>query len=282
MTSKGKLFLFFLTVSFIFTADLQAAPLKIAATILPVSDMVREIAGEGTQVITLLPPGANPHTFELSPQMIKELNGSAVIFRIGAAFDDWIAGISENLPNVRLVLLNQNIQLINQDPHYWVSVRNAKAIVEQIAKTLTEIDSANGEKYQNNLKRYLAELDQTDLKITGQLKSLATKEMITFHDGWRYFARDYGLVILDTIETSEGQEPTPKRLMRLQKVIREHNIRVLFIEPALPRSLVESIAQEFRLTLVPLDPLGAEKENRKFIDLMTNNSRRISEALSNV
>ena len=282
MVAIGKQFLFFLFILLALSTGLEAATLKIASTLLPVSDMVREIAGDSTDVLTILPSGANPHTFELSPQMIKEIDGAAVIFRIGSGFDDWIGGISENLPAAKVVLLNENVQLINGDPHYWLSVRNAKMMAEHIARVLSETDSSNQMKYQANLRRYLSELDRADQAIAAKLTPLIRKEIVTFHDGWRYFARDYDLTIVTTIESPEGKEPTPRRLMELHKIINQNDIGEIFIEPALPRSLVDFIAEDFDVDLVELDPFGVKAENQKFINLMLNNSDQIAKALGNV
>lgn len=270
----------FFLIIFGFASHLQAAPLKIAATILPISDIVKSIAGPETEVVTLLPPGANPHIFELTPQLIKKLDGSVIIFRIGKGFDDWITGVFDNLPASQLIQLDQGIQLINHDPHYWLSIRNAKIMARTIADKLIETDSSNKVQYETNLKHYLEELDQADQYIKDELSNLPNKKIITFHDGWRYLVRDHGLEVVATVESSEGSEPTPKRLAKLHKIVRDHQIQVLFTEPAVPQSLAESIAHNFNLRLVQLDPLGSEKENQTFIKLMLHNADKIEEALT--
>jgi len=278
---RNKFLLFFFVLFFGFNFHLEAAQLKLAATILPVSDMVKEIAGENNPVITILPPGANPHTFELNPRIIKELDGSSIIFVIGKSLDDWIASASENLSGTKLVQLTEGIQLIDNDPHYWLSVGNAKRMVKTIADTLIGIDGAHKDKYEANLKRYLGELNQADLHIKKELRNLQNKKMITFHDGWRYFARDYGLEVVGTIESSEGSEPTPRRLAELGKTIRRHRLKVLFTEPTVSKSLAESLAHDFNLRLIELDPLGIREENKTFIQLMLHNADEIEEGLSN-
>ncbi len=105
------------------------------------------------------------------------------------------------------------------------------------------------------------------------------KKIITFHDGWRYLARDYGLEIVATVESAEGNEPTPQRLAKLHDIIREHQIRVLFTEPTASKSLAHSIAHDFDLAVVELDPMGFKPENKTFIQLMLHNADEIEEAL---
>lgn len=258
---------------------LEAAPLKVATTILPVSDLVKEIAGENISVMTILAPDANPHTFELTPQLIKELDGSLVIFRIGKGFDDWLAHISDHLSAIPVVTLDEGIQTLNQDPHYWLSMKNAKIMVAHIAGTLIRLDPMNQGKYQNNLNRYLRDLDAAHQQIQDKLSPLTQRKIITFHDGWRYFAQDYGLDLVATIEPSQGGQATPKRLAKLHKIIRRHQIRVLFTEPAVPKTFADSIAHDFDLAVVQLDPFGMKNENRTFIGLMLDNADEIARAL---
>lgn len=276
---KSLVFAVSFLMIFGFASLLEAAELKVAATISPVADMIQEISGDETKVVTILPPGANPHTFELTPKLIKELDGSEVIFRIGKNFDDWITGISENLPSAQLVQLSENMQTISGDPHYWLSIENAKVMAKQIAETLIQIDPSNEAKYQIHLNHYLEALNQAGEHIKEALSSLPQKKIVTFHDGWRYLARDYGLEVVATVESSEGNEPTPKRLAKLHGIIKKHDIRVLFTEPTAPKSLAHSIARDFDLQMVELDPLGFKTENKTFIQLMLHNADEIKEVL---
>jgi len=165
-----------------------------------------------------------------------------------------------------------------QDPHYWLSIANAKIIARTVAEIFSEIDPALAAEYQANLDRYLLKLERADQMIRDLLRDLPVKKIITFHDGWRYLARDYGLEILGNVEPSPGKEPTPRQLAELQNVISKFEVKVLFSEPAVPRSVAQSIAEDFHLRLYELDPIGSEG-NRGYLDLMITNARIIHEAL---
>lgn len=111
------------------------------------------------------------------------------------------------------------------------------------------------------------------------LSNLPVRKIITFHDGWRYFARDYGLEVVGSVEPSQGSEPTPKRLTHLADVIREQKIKVLFSEPAVSKTVAESLAKDFHLRLYELDPMGGSSNRKSFLDLMMANAHTIREAL---
>ncbi len=266
--------------------------LKIAATIFPLADIAQHVAssepmgfkpgGGEAKVVTILPAGANPHTFELAPQAIKELEGARIIFVIGHGFDDWIKTIGESLPKAKIFTVDSGINLVklgSEDPHYWLSIANVKIIAKNIARALSELEPEKKDRYEGNLLRYLGQLDETDRSIRRMLSNLPVRKIITFHDGWRYFARDYGLEVVGSVEPSQGSEPTPKRLTHLADVIREQKIKVLFSEPAVSKTVAESLAKDFHLRLYELDPMGGSSNRKSFLDLMMANAHTIREAL---
>lgn len=284
-----KGYLFFISVFVFFSCTRGEAgkvaeddSLKAAATIFPIADMVREVGGGRVQVITILPPGANPHTFELTPGAIKDLEGVKVLLMIGRGFDDWVKVIGESLPQVKMIAVDEGIDLVPStagDPHYWLSIANAKMIAKTIAEVLSEADSGGAEEYQANLNRYLSKLGECDRKIRDLLADLPARKIITFHDGWRYFARAYDLEILGTVEPSPGQEPTPRQLAELHDGVSNDRIRVLFSEPAVSKIVAESLAGDLDLRLYELDPIGTEGVT-SYLGVMLRNAEIIHGALT--
>ena len=266
---------------------------KIAATIFPLSDIAQHIAssepmgfkpgGGEAKVVTILPAGANPHTFELTPQAVKELEGARIIFVIGHGFDNWVKALGESLQKAKTFAVDNGINLVKsggEDPHYWLSIANAKIIAKNIAHALSELEPDKKDQYESNLVRYLGQLDETDKSIRKMLSNLPTRKIMTFHNGWRYFARDYDLEVAGNVEPSQGGEPTPKHLTHLADVIREQKIKVLFSEPAVSKTVAESVAGDFHLRLYELDPMGGSSNRKSFLGLMLANAHTIREALS--
>ena len=115
--------------------------LVLAATIFPAADIVRRVAGPDARVIQVLPPGASPHTFDLTPGQVRQLQDVRLVFKIGG-IDDWIDGIAESLPRAAMVVLNWDIAMMpihegghahnghgaghdgENDPHYWLDPDN--------------------------------------------------------------------------------------------------------------------------------------------------------------
>ena len=134
-----------------------AAPLKVAATIFPLYDMVRQVAGGEVEVTLLVAPGASPHTAAFKPSMMRQLAGSAALFTIGYGLDDWASRLAADAGVKRVVRSHGDQPLPTEvhtahrhadaaphdtgaDPHYWLSIPNAIHMVHVIAKALTELD----------------------------------------------------------------------------------------------------------------------------------------------
>jgi ABC-type Zn uptake system ZnuABC Zn-binding protein ZnuA len=269
-------------------------PLTIAATIFPAADIARRVAGAGVRVILVLPPGASPHTFELTPGKVRELQPARLIFKIGGV-DDWIDGVAESLPRARIVPLHAGIARIavdghehgdghhhedGLDPHYWLSAANGAAMAATIAAELAKADPQGAAEYRANGRAAAAELMALHDELRRTLEAATGRSMIVFHDGWRYFAAAYGLQIGSVFQASPGREPSPRDLQALYRAARRIGARVLFSEPQLPASSVEPVLRDLGLRLVVLDPIGGAAGGDSYAGLLRRNARAVAAALA--
>ena len=269
-------------------------PLTVAATIFPAVDIARRVAGGGARVILVLPPGASPHTFELTPGKVRELQTARLIFKIGGV-DDWIDGVAESLPRALIVPLHAGIARMASgghghgdghrhedglDPHYWLSAANGAAMAATIAEALAKADPARAPQYRANGRAVAAELMALHAELRGMLAGLGEKRMIVLHDGWRYFAAAYGLEIAAVFQASPGREPSPRGLQELYRAARRIHARVLFSEPQLPAASVEPVLRDLGLRLVVLDPIGGAVPGDSYAGLLRRDARAVAAALA--
>ncbi|MDD5099032.1 MAG: metal ABC transporter substrate-binding protein, partial [Candidatus Colwellbacteria bacterium] len=130
----------------------EQGKVKVLASFFPVYDIVRQIGGDEVEVRRILPAGASPHTFDITPKQAQESQGAKISFRIGI-IDDWISDLSESV-GAKDVSLRENIEIkeyaalltggqegdTNGDPHYWLTMKNAKLIAETVARELAAAD----------------------------------------------------------------------------------------------------------------------------------------------
>jgi zinc transport system substrate-binding protein len=268
---------------------------KIAATIFPLYDISRNIVGDKMEVVLILPPGASPHTFELTPQSVERLQGVSLIFKIGHGLDDWTQNIAGFIANEQTVVVDQGIKFIYSDegdreggadkgggvnPHYWLSIENAQIIAKNIADKVIASDAANEQTYRANLEAYVGKLEKLKAETAEKLKPFAGAKLITFHDSFVYYAQEFNLQIAGTIEPFPGKQPTPRYLAELQKKIEDSHIRVLFTEPQLSAESVQAFVEDLGLRLYVLDPLGGIQGRDNFIALIQYDTNTVAEALA--
>lgn len=258
--------------------------INVAATIFPIYDLTREIAGDSARVELLLPPGASEHTFEPTPSTLRQLQGATAIYAIDHGIDSWLDGIIESV-DAEKVVVDSGIDIRASadpeegatDPHYWLSIPNAIIISQTIADDLSERYPEHAVEFQKNLSNLIVELEQADDEIRLSLNTLSNKNIITLHDAWYYFSEEYGLRIAGTFEPTPGREPTPQYLIELMAAIDASGSTTLYSEPQLPITGLKSFTTDNGLTIAELDPIGGVSGRDSYISLMKYNAETIAQ-----
>ncbi len=255
----------------------------VAVSIPPQAEFAEKVGGDRVKVVTMVPAGANPHTYEALPEQLKEVSNARMYVQVGSGLEfemNWMDKLKEINKNMLNVNSSQGIDLMpNQDrdeeenqydAHVWTSPRNAKIMVENTYQGLIQVDPENKEYYKANKERYLQELDVEDKKINMTLSGVKNKNILVYHPAWGYLCRDYGMNQI-SIEKN-GKEPTPQGMVSLINQARENNITVIFISPQFSKKSAESVAQDIGGEVVMVDDM-----DKNYID----NLNRVSEAFKN-
>jgi zinc transport system substrate-binding protein len=269
-------------------AALRGDTIKVAATIFPLFDIVREVAGPVAQVVLVLPPGASPHTFEPMPSTVRALSGAGALFVIGHGLDDWAARLARGAGIARVVPVDTGLTLRRAghatrgrvDPHYWLSVPNAKMIARTVGVELTRLAPARQAEIAQALTRYLARLDAADADVRRILADLPGRRIATFHDAFGYFAAAYDLTVVATFEPYPGREPGPRFVAEFQDKIRAAGVHVVFTEPQLSLDALRPIARDLGVRLGMLDPLGGLPGRESYVQLLLFDARSVAAAMA--
>lgn len=260
--------------------------LKIAATIFPTYDIAKQIAGDDVTAIQIVPSGASPHTYEPTVRDKEKLSDTDLIFVIGLEFDTWAEEFIEGT-NAQIIDLHEGIEIHEEDdshgegnPHYWLAPSNAKIISKTIYNTLVEQDPDNEGTYRNNYEQYLGKLNELITGSESKLDELQTRQIITFHDAFGYFAEEFDLEVVATIEPFAGKEPTPKELAAIGNTIQEYEIKSIFKEPQLSQTVVDALANDYNVAVYTLDPLGGVEGRNSYITLIQYNVDTMYTALT--
>lgn len=166
------------------------------------------------------------------------------------------------------------------DPHIWMSRQAAGVMVENIAQGLGELDSVHADTYAENAKRAGSLLAGSE--PGAKKEKLAGKYLITFHDGFQYFAKESGLTLLKSIEEEEGSETSAAEIKEIVALIQGYGIPAIFTEKNGSTATAEAIARETGVKIYALDLVmsGDGTGIQPYLDAMAENDRTVMEALA--
>jgi len=256
-------------------AEEHTGKIKAFVSILPQAYFVECIGGDKVDVSVMIPPGANPENYEISPAQLKELSTADVYIMSGKlpSEETWLPRLIAANKKMLVLDSSQSIDFDEHNPHIWLSPRLVKKQAANIAETLIQLDPDNKAFYSHNLEQLLLALDELDKEIRENLSGVKQKSFIVYHPAWGYFARDYGLEEIAIEE--HGKEPGARELARLVEEARAKKINEVFASPQHSSRSAEVFAQEIGGKVVFLDPLP-----RNYISDMQVVAKTLADALS--
>ena len=237
----------------------------ITVTIEPLRYFTEAIAGDNFNVISMVPKGSSPETYDPTPQQLVDLAKSKAYFRIGyIGFDQtWMDKLTDNAadePHAHDSIQDDEHQhLLGVEPHVWSSAYNAQIIAGNIVNALCAIDKGNEEVYMERYKSLCNQIEHTDSLICHMLSAPnADRAFMIYHPALSYFARDYGLHQISIEEN--GKEPSPSHLKNLIDTCKKEKVRVIFVQPEFDRRNAEIIAKQTGTKVIPINPLSYDWE----------------------
>lgn len=228
------------------------------------------------------------HDYQLTPEDLITIEGAEAFVVNGAGMESFLDDVLKQQKDLEIVEASQGIELIKdqageENPHVWVSITNSIVQVRNIAEQLALIDPENAEKYKSNADNYIAKLEALKEKMHASLDPISNRDIITFHEAFPYFAKEFNLNIVDVIEREPGTAPTPKELEETINIIKASNVKSLFAEPQYEAAAAETIAKETGAKIYTLDPgvTGEADETAydDYLNVMENNLKSLEEAL---
>lgn len=237
----------------------------------PQAWLVKRLSGEAVEVQTLLPPGANPHTFEPGARQVKKLAGASLFLTSGMAFEKQLVGRAGKLnPALRVVGMDTGIAKIGApahdhgapghvcsadggDPHIWLSPRLFCAMASNAVSALEQLLPQQRAALSEQLAATVAEIGATDRAVGEAVRRQAVKTWVVYHPSWSYFAADYGLSLL--VIEEDGKTPAARHLAEVIGQARAAGVKVVFSEPQYDKRPAQTLATQVGARLEMIDPL---------------------------
>ena len=258
---------------------------RVATTIIPLGEFVQAVGGDRVSVTVLVPPGADPHTFEPAPSQIQAVADADVYVENGAGLESWMGSILQVNPHMLVIDTSKGISLLTgtggedtagginaADPHIWLTPRDAIIQVRNICDGLVQFDPSDKDYYINNRESFIKKLEDLDVYLNSTFAGTKEKKFIVLHPAWTYFARDYGLTQI-AIEAEE-KEPGPRYLAEVVDTAKANNITTVFVEPQYNPKSAEVIANEINGKVISIDDLAPN-----YIDNLRSVGEKIAQSL---
>jgi len=261
--------------------------LSIVASFYPMYIMALNVAGDipGVEVACLTPTVSGClHDYSLTPREMKRFETADILVVNGAGMEAFLEQARAVNPRMRVVSLSDGIPLIEEggavNPHVWVSVSGAMAETQNLVKGLCREDPGHAAEYSRNGAAYCDRLSRLSVSMRAELAPLCGLSIVTFHEAFPYFAREFGLEICAVIEREPGSAPGARELAQTIMTVREKKARVIFSEPQYPSDAAGTIARETGARVYVLDPaVTGPDQPDAYIKIMEKNRETLKEAL---
>ncbi|EJW5587511.1 zinc ABC transporter substrate-binding protein [Campylobacter coli] len=269
-----KIFLLFIFLglfnSFLCAKTLQPSenlnlPL-ISVSIAPQAFFVKKIAGDTLNINIL---STNIHKPKSKSNSMKKLEKSELYFTIGLDFEKNLTDrLKQKFPKIEIIDMQENISLAKAsssdseeilDPFTWLDPILVQNIALNTYNALVQKYPQNKSLYKHNLDKFLTELDVLNLQISSKLQKVKNKEFITYHPAWSYFSKRYNLV--QNYEVALEKKLKNEDLKNLGKLIKEKNIKVVFVQTRFPEKTAKTLEKEYNVKIYKIDYLSYDWEN---------------------
>jgi ABC-type Zn uptake system ZnuABC Zn-binding protein ZnuA len=269
----------------------DAAPVIWTSTSI-LADITRSIAGDRFEVESLLPRGADPHSYQATPQDLARISESKLIVLNGAGYEGFLQSLTQNAGEETMlidalagIVPREDVQH-GIDPHLWLDPNLVLTYVENIRDALTHLDPAGEAVYRTNANTYIAELKALDAWIVEQVDQIPAEQrlLVTNHEAFGYFAERYGFEVVGTVieSFSTDASPSAQQLAALIDQIRSTGAPAIFLDASDNPTLARQIAQETGVNVVTdlhLESLSDGPPAATYIDMMKHNVSRIVDAI---
>ena len=227
------------------------------------------------------------HDYQLMTEDMKTLEKADAFVINGAGMESFLDKVVNQQKNLKIIDASKGIELLKdgdeENPHVWLSVTDAILQVKNIAEQLKAADPKHADAYEKNAAAYIKKLEALKAEMHAELDTVPNKDIVTFHEAFPYFAKEFGLNIISVVEREPGTEPTPAELQETIEQVKKLPVKVLFTEPQYSPSAAETIARETGAKIYTLDPVVTGEANDEainaYIDTMKKNMKTLKTAL---
>jgi ABC-type Zn uptake system ZnuABC Zn-binding protein ZnuA len=264
---------------------LHDSRLRVVATTSIIADIAQNIIGEKMLVQTLLPIGTDPHLHEATPRDAHKVYKANLLLMNGLTLEGWLSELVKNSgTKAKMKTVTEGVLALTSpkyqnstDPHAWMTVRNGSIYARNIAAAAIDLDSMNKSFYENNLNIYLEKLNQLETYMRKRITEVPENQrvLITSHDAFQYFGREYGFKLESVLGTSTDAEAQTSDIQRITTTILSAGVKAVFVESTVNPKLLHQISTDYNIKIggsLFADSLGDSASGANtYLDMLKKN-----------
>ena len=260
---------------------------EVVASFYPLAEAARQVGGNAVDVADLTPAGSEPHDLEPTTSEIDEIQDADLLLIMGHHFQPAIESAADRKDDGLVLTMLDALRLpgAEDDPHIWLDPVQMQHIVRSISEALQLEDSADEATFRRNESRYLSELEALDAEYKTGLANCRSRVIVTAHQAFGWLANRYGLDEHAIAGVSPEQEPDPRRLSELVKLVEAEEVTTIFTEELVSPKVAETLAREAHVKTAVLDPIESISKKQRnagadYVSIMRDNLQKLRTALS--
>lgn len=285
--------LLFLLLAHLMVAGEEEKPTVISSTTF-IDDIAQNVGGEHFEYISLLPVGADPHTYEPVPGDVREVADADLVLENGLYLEVWLEQMIRNSgTDAPIVTATDGIDPIHSeeyqdapDPHAWMSAKNGKKYAQNIRDALIDLRPEKEEAIRENYRQYRQELEDLGEYIQEKISEIPGENriLITTHDAFAYYGKEYDLEVDALMGLSTDADVQLEDMERLSRVIQERDVPAIFVESTVNPRLFNQMTEDLNISIggeLYGDSLGKPGEEAgTYIGMLKHNTRLIHSGLT--
>jgi ABC-type Zn uptake system ZnuABC Zn-binding protein ZnuA len=271
--------------------------LAIASFSTILTEIAQKVGGQEVTVTGLLQPGQDPHEFQLSPSDLQTLSGARLVLTSGKNLERYfnnlrdatkadVLPVGDKLPSLKMQAGEDEKAAKGgfiEDPHWWNSVPNVEKATFIVRDELIKLDPTHAEEYRANAQSYANQLQQLNTWVKQKIAELPRdqRKLVTSHDAFQYFAKEYGFKIYSIEGLSTEDEPSLHHVSDLVDQVRKQHVKAIFLESAINPKVSVQITRESGAKIggtLYADGLGTE-DGATYEGMIKHNVTTIVDAL---
>ena len=252
-----RLFLLFLLTPVLTCVGVEKIRVSTFSSVL--TEVAQQVGGDRVEVIGHVKPGSDPHDFEPKPSDLRAVANAQLVLLSAKHMEGYVGKLEEatgtkgviihvgdQFPSLKLSVQHGDHSHDGEDPHWWHSIRNIARATKIVRDELVKLSPADKTAFTANASGYLAKMETLDAWVKSKVAELPRdkRKLVTNHDAFGYFAREYSFTVMPIAGLSKNDQPGSKKTAELIQAIKAAGVKAVFSEDVANPKVIQEIARE--------------------------------------